>query len=285
MSAPAYLPLFGSDYLADTSHLSTEEHGAYLLLMMAAWRQDDCGLPVDDKKLARITGLSVRKWTAIKETILEFWTVENGRIYQPRLLKEWVYACKKSEGNRENARKRWNSQTTENKQNGSCDRISDGNAPQPQPHIEEPNGSSPPVSPEPKSKRSKKILTIEIPDWVPLMQWDAFIEMRRRKGAFPTDYAAERLIAKLDEFRAQGHDPRRVLDQSTVKNWTDIFPIKDQNHGNRSFSDQPRDTRDGFQRHLDGKLELIAAERAAREAGRQDDQSTDGFFQLPMPKA
>jgi len=80
VSAPAYLPLFGSDYLADTRHLSTEEHGAYLLLMIAAWRGDDCDLPMDDKKLARITCLSTRKWLVIKETILEFWTVENGRI-------------------------------------------------------------------------------------------------------------------------------------------------------------------------------------------------------------
>lgn len=130
---PAYLPLFGSDYLADTQHLSTEEHGAYLLLMIAAWRQEDCGLPSDDKKLARIVGLSVRKWTQIKDTILEFWTVENDRIYQPRLLKEWTYACKKSEGNRENARKRWSAQPTENNEGAPSDRISDGNAPQPQP--------------------------------------------------------------------------------------------------------------------------------------------------------
>lgn len=81
MRAPAYLPLFGSDYLADTRHLSTEEHGAYLLLMIAAWRQDDCGLPCDDKKLARIVGLSPRKWMAMRDTILEFWTVKGERMF------------------------------------------------------------------------------------------------------------------------------------------------------------------------------------------------------------
>lgn len=135
MSAPAYLPLFGSDYLADTRHLSTEEHGAYLLLMMAAWRQDDCDLPADDHKLARIVGLSMRKWQTIKETILEFWTVENGRIYQGRLRKERGYADQKSANNRRAADTRWDKQRTENKQSDPCERISECNAPQPQPHV------------------------------------------------------------------------------------------------------------------------------------------------------
>lgn len=146
MSGPAYLPLFGSDYLADTRHLSTEEHGAYLLLMMAAWRQDDCDLPADDHKLARIVGLTMRKWLTIKATILEFWTVENGRIFQARLRKERGFADQKSESNRQNARKRWNAQVVENNEGEPCERSSERNAPQPQPQKEEvisPKGDCP----------------------------------------------------------------------------------------------------------------------------------------------
>ena len=104
---PGAIPLFGDAYLADTQHLSTEEHGAYLLLMMAAWRQEDCGLPLDDKKLARITGLSSRRWTQIRETILGFWTVENGRIYQRRLRKEMVYSKSRSKAQAEKAAGKW----------------------------------------------------------------------------------------------------------------------------------------------------------------------------------
>lgn len=149
MAAPAYLPLFGSDYLADTSHLTTEEHGAYLLLLIAAWRQDDCGLPNDDRKLARITGLSARKWLAIKDTILEFWTVEGGRIFQARLRKERGFADQKSENNRRSARTRWDRQDAENKASDECERTSKRNAPQPQPQPQkkeeglEPDGSCP----------------------------------------------------------------------------------------------------------------------------------------------
>lgn len=70
MSAPAWMSFYPADYLADTGHLSTVEHGAYLLLIMHYWQNE--GLPDDDRKLARIARMSMDEWDGVRDTIAEF---------------------------------------------------------------------------------------------------------------------------------------------------------------------------------------------------------------------
>lgn len=242
MSKPAALPLFGDSYLADTTHLTTEEHGAYLLLMIAAWRQPECSLPLDDRKLARIAGLSGKKWTSIKETILEFWTVENDRIYQARLRKEHVYVCQKSEANRKSAEARWNKQHIEKQQDDECERISERNAPPPPPIRDiEPNGpisqrEDAPIPPKPK-KRSSAWVSIERPESVSNDVWAEFELHRKRKGAAITDTvmrAFEREAGKL------GWSLEAAIIKSIERNWQGFEAswIRKEN-GNGNYHNQP----------------------------------------------
>lgn len=65
-----------------------------------------------------------------------------------------------------------------------------------------------------------------LPDWLPKLEWDAFLAMRKRKRASPTDRAIVLLLNKLEALKVDGHDPGRVLDQSTENNWTGLFPLK-----------------------------------------------------------
>lgn len=125
MSKPAAMPVFGDAYIADTRHLSLEEHGAYWLLLLIAWRSDDCGLPDDDKRLAQMLGISAAKWARLKPTVMAFWTLADGRWTQKRQKKEHVFVTEKRAKNAEAAQRRWNGQPTENKGTGRSKRISE----------------------------------------------------------------------------------------------------------------------------------------------------------------
>lgn len=88
MSAPPFMPLYVGDYLSDTRHLSTEEHGAYLLLLMAMWRAGG-RLPNEASKLARICGLTGPKWARLEVEILAFFEVAGDEIGHKRIEKEF----------------------------------------------------------------------------------------------------------------------------------------------------------------------------------------------------
>lgn len=94
MSQP-FMQLYVADYLGDTRHLTTEQHGAYLLLLMTMWRAGG-RLPNEDKKLARITGCTSSRWAKIKPEVTEFFSVDGEEITHKRLMFELEKAQEKS---------------------------------------------------------------------------------------------------------------------------------------------------------------------------------------------
>jgi uncharacterized protein YdaU (DUF1376 family) len=106
------LPLWTDAYLGDTRHLSQAEHGAYLLLLITAWRTAGCSLPDDDRLLSRYAGCKdPRTWRRQKPVVMAFWELRGGRWYQKRLTTERRYvaelARKRAEAGREGAEARW----------------------------------------------------------------------------------------------------------------------------------------------------------------------------------
>lgn len=91
------LPLWTDAYLSDTRHLTQAQHGAYLLLLLTAWRTPDCSLPDDDVMLARFAGTDLRTWKVQKHVVMQFFTMgEDGRWRQKRLSAERAYVVDKS---------------------------------------------------------------------------------------------------------------------------------------------------------------------------------------------
>lgn len=83
------LPLFTDAYLGDTTHLSTFEHGAYLLLLIVSWRSPGCCIADDDSLLARYTRMKVDKWRKIRPIIEPFFSISDGFWHQARLQNEF----------------------------------------------------------------------------------------------------------------------------------------------------------------------------------------------------
>lgn len=73
-----FMPFYPGDYLRDTRHLSTLQHGAYFLLILEYWIKG--GLPNDDNLLARIAGLAHRDWLKMRPIISKFF--QQGWIHQ-----------------------------------------------------------------------------------------------------------------------------------------------------------------------------------------------------------
>lgn len=90
MTDAPYCPVYFGDLLTDTQHLSEAEFGSYVRLLGFMWRTPSCTLPLDMKKLARLSGCSVkafetRRWPAIEGFFDE---IEPGVFTQKRLLFE-----------------------------------------------------------------------------------------------------------------------------------------------------------------------------------------------------
>lgn len=80
------LPIWTDAFIADTMHLDAAETGAYIMLIICAWRSPDCAIPNDDKKLARMARCSDRQWKQLRETVLGFWALgDDGMLRQKRL--------------------------------------------------------------------------------------------------------------------------------------------------------------------------------------------------------
>lgn len=71
MAALPYIQLYPADYLADTMHLTTEEHGAYLLLIFNYWQT---GKAIPKKRLQKIARIPNDRWPSVEDSLSEFFS-------------------------------------------------------------------------------------------------------------------------------------------------------------------------------------------------------------------
>lgn len=103
MSRP-WFPFYVGDYIKDTARLTTEAHGAYLLLMLDYWTTG--APPDDDEVLATIARMPVKRWASkIRPALVCFFEIENGVWRHKRIEEEIAHSAEvgKSSSNKAKA--------------------------------------------------------------------------------------------------------------------------------------------------------------------------------------
>lgn len=117
------LPIKTDAILADTGHLSAEEMGAYCRILFTMWRHG-ARLPNDPVELARIAGISPRKWSTIGARVMRLLIVGTTEISQKRLTATWLEVQEVRAKKAEAAGARWrNHRTSKNKENSDASAL------------------------------------------------------------------------------------------------------------------------------------------------------------------
>ena len=211
-----WMPLYIADYLADTSRLTLEQHGAYLLLIMDYWRN---GAPPDDPViLARIVGASPEQWRAIAPVLHGLFhdEIRGGS-------KVWAHKRIDEELGRAKGISKIRAEVAANRHANDRAKNMQLHTPLPS-HIPLPE-----PLPTPRSKA--KVAATPLPSWLPQEPWNAYVEMRGKKRKPMTGKAVELIHKKLGGFRVDGEDIEAVLWQSVENGWTGVFPVKPNGSG------------------------------------------------------
>jgi len=175
----AWMPLWIGAYLADTMRLTTVQHGAYLLLLIAYWRER-APLPDDDEELRSITKLDRAEWKRQRPVLAKFFKIEDGVWWHKRVEQEMAAADARSKKASEKAAKaagaRW----------GASGKHADSDAPSiPTSNAPEILEQCPTPSPITPSLRSgdKRAKALPRPEDVAEQTWADWLQLRKTKKA------------------------------------------------------------------------------------------------------
>lgn len=94
-----WMPFHIGPYLGDTMHLSRDQHGGYLLLILAYWRRGS-PLPDDDGYLSATVKATIAEWRKLRPVLAAFFRVGDGVWRHKRIEAELALAIKNTETKR-----------------------------------------------------------------------------------------------------------------------------------------------------------------------------------------
>lgn len=241
MAALPYMQLYIADYLADTMHLSAEEHGAYLLLMFNYWQT---GKPIPKNRLAKIARLTNERWADVEPSLQEFFC-DNGKEWVHLRIEEDLASVrekltKKSAAGKASvqARRSRKEADVQTKQERNLTGVQtdvevvsehDVNTKATNKDTDKDLKTDPPLNPPRGNRGVKKFdpLDIALPNWISVSLWREWVEFRQAlRKPIRTEQGANGAIRELEKFRQQGFTPEQVIRHSIANEYQGLFAPK-----------------------------------------------------------
>ncbi|EGB7781525.1 YdaU family protein, partial [Escherichia coli] len=241
MAALPYMQLYIADYLADTMHLSAEEHGAYLLLMFNYWQT---GKPIPKNRLAKIARLTNERWADVEPSLQEFFC-DNGEEWVHLRIEEDLASVrekltKKSAAGKASvqARRSRKEADVQKKQERNLTGVQtdvevvfehDVNTKATNKDTDKDLKTDPPLNPPRGNRGVKKFdpLDIALPNWISVSLWREWVEFRQAlRKPIRTEQGANGAIRELEKFRQQGFSPEQVIRHSIANEYQGLFAPK-----------------------------------------------------------
>lgn len=241
MAALPYMQLYIADYLADTMHLSAEEHGAYLLLMFNYWQT---GKPIPKNRLAKIARLTNERWADVEPSLREFFC-DNGDEWMHLRIEEDLASVrekltKKSAAGKASvqARRSRKEADVQTKQERNLTGVQadvgvvfehDANTKATNKDTDKDLKTDPPLNPPRGNRGVKKFdpLDIALPNWISVSLWREWVEFRQAlRKPIRTEQGANGAIRELEKFRQQGFSPEQVIRHSIANEYQGLFAPK-----------------------------------------------------------
>lgn len=241
MAALPYMQLYIADYLADTMHLSAEEHGAYLLLMFNYWQT---GKPIPKNRLVKIARLTNERWADVEPSLREFFC-DNGEEWVHLRIEEDLASVrekltKKSAAGKASvqARRSRKEADVQTKQERNLTGVQtdvevvfehDVNTKATNKDTDKDLKTDPPLNPPRGNRGVKKFdpLDIALPNWISVSLWREWVEFRQAlRKPIRTEQGANGAIRELEKFRQQGFSPEQVIRHSIAHEYQGLFARK-----------------------------------------------------------
>ena len=218
-----------NDYRRDTNGLTNQQHGIYRTLIDEFYLTG-AFLPNNLPQLYRMANAITKSERADVSFIVKtyFRPREDGYLTQTGAEKEIFRIQEVGEQNRKAAYAK-HEKSKACKDQAHSERICERTA------------NHEPITNNHEDKKKKTVESI-LPPWMPDDLWKKFIAHRKGIKKPMSDHAQKLALGELEKLMKDGNEPQAVVNQSILRGWAGLFPLKDSSNGQakqgkRTYSD------------------------------------------------